>query len=70
MQQKLKIHWLQCGDGNDRFFHASLRSRRSSGILVLYDSAGQQLIEESSIKKEVLVFYKNLLGSPTDTDVC
>lgn len=27
LKQKSKIHWINCGDGNNRFFHASLKSR-------------------------------------------
>lgn len=67
LKQKSKIHWLQCGDGNNRFFHASLKSRSKSDILVLQDAAGNKLVEGAAIEREITSLYKQLLGSAVET---
>lgn len=69
LQQKSKIHWIKCGDGNNRFFHASLQSRSATGIHLLYDSMGNLLTKAEDIQNEVVSFYKGLLGSPAHTEL-
>lgn len=64
LKQKAEIHWLKCGDGNNKFFHASLSSRKRGGIDMLIDSDGRKLVDDCGIKQEVLNFYKKLLGTP------
>lgn len=54
---------MRCGDGNTKYFHASLASRRKSGISVLYDAQGRKLTTVDDIKCEVLSFYRSLLGT-------
>ncbi|KAL6565247.1 hypothetical protein OROGR_002198 [Orobanche gracilis] len=46
LKQKSKVHWLLCGDGNNRYFHDSLKARGKSIISVLYDEMGRKLTDE------------------------
>lgn len=63
LKQRSKVHWLNCGDGNNIYLHASLQSRQRSGIHVLTNIQSVQLTEEAAIQDEVLAFHKCLLGS-------
>lgn len=69
LHQKSKIHWLQCGDGNNIFFHASLKNHRSPGISCLYNVVGILLSTGVEIKEEVVGFYRDLLGTYARTDI-
>ncbi|KAL6509176.1 hypothetical protein OROGR_022486 [Orobanche gracilis] len=69
LKQKSKVHWLNCGDGNNKFFHASLKARGRSGILVLFDDLGNKLVEDVDIKREIMSFYQKLLGTPANTSL-
>lgn len=64
MKQQSKVHWLKCGDGNNNFFHASLKTRKKTGIHVLFTEQGTKLTSEADIQNEVLGFYKSLMGTP------
>lgn len=37
LKQQSKVHLLKCGDGNNEFFHASLKTRKKIGIYVLFN---------------------------------
>ncbi|KAL6584554.1 hypothetical protein OROMI_003843 [Orobanche minor] len=69
LKQKSKVHWLNCGDGNNKFFHASLKARGRSGISVLFDDLGNKLVEDVDIKREIMSFYQKLLGTPANTSL-
>ncbi|KAL6588168.1 hypothetical protein OROMI_001146 [Orobanche minor] len=69
LKQKEKVPWLKCGDGNNHFFHASLKSKGKKGIVVLYDDAGNKLVDEAAIYSEILDFYKQMLGTSANTTI-
>lgn len=67
MKQKSKVHWLQCGDGNNGYVHATLKSRSASAMTMLVDQMGNKLVDEDDIKTGVVQFYKSLLGTAATT---
>lgn len=63
LRQRAKIYSIRLGDNNNCFFYATLKSKYSqSHISVLKDKDGNQLVNHDQIKKEVLIFYKDLVG--------
>lgn len=63
LKQKSKVHWLQCGDGNNKYFHACLRKKTS------YGQPGVKLSTVEEIKEEITDYYKYLLGTKANTDL-
>ncbi|XP_056688098.1 uncharacterized protein [Spinacia oleracea] len=64
LRQKSRIQWLQVGDSNHHYFFSSLKERnRINRISILYDAKGNKLVYDEAIQKEVISFYKALLGS-------
>ena len=52
------------GDSNHHYFFSSLKERnRVNRISILYDANGNKLVDHEAIQKEVISFYKALLGS-------
>lgn len=43
LKQKAKVQWLKCGDGNNKFFYACLRSRNNHGLFSLCRQDGTKL---------------------------
>lgn len=63
-EQRSHIKWISLGDHNTGFFHKSLRLRTARNtIKVLFDRAGRKLDSPGAIAKEIVDFYKNLLGT-------
>ncbi|CAL0333248.1 unnamed protein product [Lupinus luteus] len=64
LKQKSKINWLQLGDGNNSFFHATVKDKsRQKEIIKLTTSEGNTVYTQEEIKNEVMTFYKNLIGT-------
>lgn len=68
MKQKSKVHWFKCKDGNNEYFHASLKSRTTRGTSAFFTNDSIKLVDANDIQQEVLRFYKGLLDSPAHTD--
>ncbi|XP_060217285.1 uncharacterized protein LOC132644699 [Lycium barbarum] len=67
LKQKSKAHWINSGDGNNRYFFTCMKARSSlNSISVLKDGAGRNLVKHEEIENEILKFYKGLLGSQLD----
>lgn len=65
--QKAKIKWLRAGDGNNVFFHATVKERnRRVGIRKLVNDQNQTLTTQEYVEQEVLDFYSNLVGTAAD----
>ncbi|XP_058722962.1 uncharacterized protein LOC131594771 [Vicia villosa] len=63
LKQKAKVDWLRLGDGNNAYFHTSIRERhKHKSMSTLTSSKGEVLTNREDIVKEVLEFYKQLLG--------
>ncbi|XP_019429404.1 PREDICTED: uncharacterized protein LOC109337009 [Lupinus angustifolius] len=66
MKQKSKINWLQLGDGNNAFFHATVKDKsKNKSIYTLTKSDGTSVSTQEGIMQEVLSFYTNLVGTTT-----
>ncbi|KAH1189577.1 Transposon TX1 uncharacterized protein [Glycine max] len=63
LRQRAKVDWIRLGDGNNAFFHASLKSRQKKcGITKLLQEDGTVVHQQEDISNEVLNFYGKLLG--------
>ncbi|KAH0776851.1 hypothetical protein KY290_008262 [Solanum tuberosum] len=64
LKQKSRVQWLQLGDGNTTYYHASLKSRIAQNkILRLTTTDGRMVNSSNVIEEEIIEFYKKLLGS-------
>ncbi|CAJ2644791.1 unnamed protein product [Trifolium pratense] len=66
LMQKSKITWLKLGHGNNAYFHANIKGKnKQTGIYKLEDHNGRVLTDFKDIEKEVLRFYEDLVGTPS-----
>lgn len=64
LQQKSKITWFKVGDTNHKYFYLAVKERNGvNTINSLYNNDGILLTNPEDVKKQILGFYKNLLGS-------
>lgn len=64
MRQRAKVKWIRLGDGNNAYFHASLKSKHSNmRIHRLCKADGAEITGQDETTEEVLHFYGNLMGS-------
>ncbi|KAG7563477.1 Zinc knuckle CX2CX4HX4C [Arabidopsis suecica] len=69
-RQRSRILWLQGGDRNTGFFHASTRNRRAQNRLsVMEDEAGHAVHEEDQIAKTISEYYQNLFTADPLVDL-
>jgi hypothetical protein len=67
LMQKSKIEWLRLGDGNNHYFHASLKAKhRQCALRAIYKEDGTLLTNHEDIEQEVLQLYGNLMGKADD----
>ncbi|XP_058777112.1 uncharacterized protein LOC131651467 [Vicia villosa] len=65
-KQKSKVEWLRLGDGNNAYFHASLKSKRKkNNIRNIMNEIGTMLFDQKEIEEEVRKLYSNLVGTAT-----
>ena len=68
LQQRSKLDWLKLGDGNNAYFHASIRAKhKAKSIDKLELDDGSVVQDQDEIEAEVLRFYKSLMGDKTKT---
>lgn len=64
LRQKAKINWIRQGDGNNSYFHATIKGRyKHNAIRSLIKEDGSCITSHEDIEEEVLKFYSALLGS-------
>jgi hypothetical protein len=64
LKQKSRIKCLNLGDGNNSFFHNSVKVRNSTNLIkVLKDSEGNSIHDVMEIKSMAINFYQQLLGT-------
>jgi hypothetical protein len=69
LRQKAKIDWLKLGDGNNRYFHASIKAKqRHCDLRAIYKEDGTMVTTHEEIEQEVLGLYGNLMGK-ADTNL-
>ncbi|KAL0453513.1 UNVERIFIED_CONTAM: hypothetical protein Slati_1329400 [Sesamum latifolium] len=73
--QKAKMHFLNMGDRNTKFFHDMVkRNAAKSSILAITKSDGSTITSEADIGQEFVAYFTSLLGTeaqtlPVDSDV-
>lgn len=64
LRQRAKLNWMRWGDGNKKYFHATIKSRKNSnGIHTLQIESGVVLKDVVNIEEEVLKFYEKLMAT-------
>lgn len=64
MRQKTKLKWLKLGDGNNFYFHASLKSKQAAkGMHILYRDDGSVINSQKEIEQTMIKFYESLMGN-------
>ncbi|XP_058748416.1 uncharacterized protein LOC131621394 [Vicia villosa] len=67
LRQRAKVDWLILGDGNNRYFHATVKSKnKATGIFSLEDPYEIEMQGHENIEKEVIRFYEDLIGKNTN----
>ncbi|XP_019236179.1 PREDICTED: uncharacterized protein LOC109222315 [Nicotiana attenuata] len=62
--QKSRVQWLKLGDSNTSYFYACMKNRQARNhIGKLTSCAGHLLHSADEVAKEILTFYKVLLGT-------
>jgi hypothetical protein len=63
LQQQAKLDWLKLGDGNNRYFHASIKAKQHQCELrTIYREDGTMAATHNDIEHEVLSLYGSLMG--------
>ncbi|CAK8560470.1 unnamed protein product [Lathyrus sativus] len=63
LRQRVKIERLRIGDGNNAFFHSSIKAKQNAKCLnYLQKYDGSIITTHHEIEKEVLEFYSQLMG--------
>lgn len=64
LNQRAKINWIRLGDGNNVYFHDSLKSKyKLTQINSLVNAEGTLLTTQQEIEEEILQFYGKLVGT-------
>lgn len=64
LRQSAKIEWMQQGDLNTAYFHASIKQKMAQNtITTICTEDGVFLSHEAQVKEEILQYYKTLLGT-------
>lgn len=68
MQQKSKLHWLDVGDKNNKYFHNSVKARVAmNSIREIQCTDGRVCTSHDDIKEEAVRFFKSFLqAKPED----
>ncbi|XP_006576020.1 uncharacterized protein [Glycine max] len=68
LQQRSKLDWLKLGDGNNAYFHASIRAKHKAKSIDKLELNDDSVIQDQpEIEAEDLRFYKSLMGDKTET---
>ncbi|XP_058776165.1 uncharacterized protein LOC131650474 [Vicia villosa] len=68
LKQKAKIDWLKLDDGNNSFFHNSIRERnKHNNMSTLTSLNGELLSNRTDISNEILSFYTGLVGTAANS---
>ncbi|XP_070035392.1 uncharacterized protein [Nicotiana tomentosiformis] len=64
LKQKARAKWIQLGDSNTKYFSAVMKERsQRKQILELHSITGNRITDSESIKREIIEFYKSLMGA-------
>lgn len=63
LRQKAKIYWIRLGDGNNVFFHASIKTKQKQNFIKrLTKKDGTDIVESEQLEAEIRWFYGTLMG--------
>lgn len=63
LKQKSRVHWLKCGDGNNRYLFNSCKGRWNlNKILSLEDASGVMCSSHSDIARVTVNYFQDLMG--------
>ena len=67
LQQKSKLHWLEVGDQNNKYFHNSVKARLAMNLIrEIQCSDGRVCTSQDDIKEEAVRFFQTFLqAKPT-----
>ncbi|XP_075074856.1 uncharacterized protein LOC142162405 [Nicotiana tabacum] len=64
LQHKARAKWIQLGDSNTKYFTAVMKERsQRKQITEITNGLGDRVTDPAAIKREILGFYKALMGS-------
>nr|XP_016462019.1 PREDICTED: uncharacterized protein LOC107785271 [Nicotiana tabacum] len=64
LKQKASMKWIKLRDANTKYFSAVMKERsQRKKILEIYTNDGMKLATPTSIKEEIVKFYKSLMGT-------
>ncbi|XP_058725687.1 uncharacterized protein LOC131596982 [Vicia villosa] len=64
LRQRAKVDWIRKGDGNNSFFHSTIRSRAKQKMITkLVKDNGEICVNKEDMETEVLEFYTSLMGT-------
>lgn len=67
LRHKTKIEWLKLGDGNNSYFHASLKTKKmAKSMNMLYKNDGTVITNQDDLAHNVIDFYSSLMGTAAD----
>lgn len=62
LKQKSKMHWLDVGDKNNKFFYNAVQNRTAKNSLwEIYRHDGTVFSEQEDIKREAVIFFEDFL---------
>ncbi|XP_058755938.1 uncharacterized protein LOC131629159 [Vicia villosa] len=64
LKQRSKIEWLKLGDGNNSYFHATIKAKHTAkGMHILHKDDGTVITNQNEIEQTLVDFYKGLMGT-------
>lgn len=64
LRQRSKLKWLRLGDGNNKYFHATIKARQNSNSIYSLQKEDDTILKNhDDIEEEVLTFYRKLMGT-------
>lgn len=67
LKQREKIELLKSGDGNNSYFHASLKAKQNANCMnIMHKEDDTMVTTPNEIEQVVLVYYGNLMGKGCD----
>lgn len=63
LRKRANIDWLKLGDGNNYYFHASLKTKDNARCMnPLHTDDGVMVTSQQDIEEVVLTYYGKLMG--------
>jgi len=69
-KQWSRVQWLNSGDRNKGYFHATTRTRRMlNNLSVIEDGSGQEFHEEEQIASTISSYFQNIFTTSNNSDL-